>query len=510
MIRIYYNINIINYVKLVSILKICGRGGEMAEFQSRFQEYKKRVPIDEKNCSVRFDVTKCKNCALCRRACETMQTVLDYYSLESTGDMPVCVHCGQCANACPFGAITEVNDVERVKAAIADKDTVVTFQTAPAVRVGLGEAFGLEAGTFVQGKMIAALRKLGADYVFDTNYGADLTIQEEASELLHRVVSEDIPLPQFTSCCPAWVEFAETFYPELIPHLSTAKSPISIMSAAEKIWFAEEQKIAPEKIVNVCVTPCTAKKAEIRRPELNAAARYWDKSSLMDTDICITTRELADWIKEAAIDFDSLEDERYDPVFGEASGGGIIFGNTGGVMEAALRSAYYFHTGSPALAEFIPFEPIRGLQGIKEADVPLGDVTLRIAAISGLGNARAFIDKIRSEGTFGKYAFIEVMACPGGCIGGGGQPKVKMPMVQKTQQARVDSLYKRDDEVKLKASWENPEIQVLYNEFFEKPLSEKSEAYLHTIFTDRSADLGPEKHVTPQTNSMSPKYKPVE
>lgn len=219
----------------------------MPEFHSRFENIDRRVPIDEHNCAVQFDVTKCKNCTLCRRACADTQTVLDYYSLSSTGDLPICVHCGQCATACPFDAINEVNDVGRVKEALNDPDKIVIFQTAPAVRVGLGEAFGMEPGSFVEGKMVSALRALGADYVFDTDFGADMTIMEEAMELLHRLQSEEIPIPQFTSCCPAWVEFAETFYPDLIPHLSSTKSPISILSPIIKTYLPSRRILIPRK-----------------------------------------------------------------------------------------------------------------------------------------------------------------------------------------------------------------------------------------------------------------------
>lgn len=479
----------------------------MLNFQSRFKELARRVPIDEHNCSVQFEESKCKNCTLCRRVCANTQTVMDYYYLPSTGDMPICVHCGQCASACPFDAITEVNDVERVKAAIADPDKIVMFQTAPAVRVGLGEAFGLEPGSFVEGKMVGALRALGADYVFDTNFGADLTIMEEAMELLHRLQAEEIPIPQFTSCCPAWVEFAEIFYPDLIPHLSSTKSPISILSAVEKTWFAETKNIDPKKIVNVCVTPCTAKKAEIRRPEFNVSANFWDIPELRDTDICITTRELAGWIKEAGLDFEQLQEGAFDRVFGQASGGGIIFGNTGGVMEAAIRTAYYFFTGRTAPKDFIPFEDVRGLEGVKKASVAFGHFVLHIAAISGLGNARVFIDDLIKNDLFENYSFIEIMACPGGCIGGGGQPKVKAPQVKKVNQARMDRLYQYDAEAQIKSSWENPEIKALYEAFLEEPLSEMAETYLHTYFDDKSDLLGRMKNVEPETNPMSNRFK---
>lgn len=480
----------------------------MAEFTSRFKEITRRVPIDEHNVSVKFDESKCKNCTLCRRQCEGTMSVMDYYYLPSTGDMPICVHCGQCSSACPFGAITEVSEIEQVKAAIRDKDTVVMFQTAPAVRVGLGEEFGLEFGSFVEGKMVAALRSLGADYVFDTNFGADLTIMEEATELLHRLQSEEAPVPQFTSCCPAWVEFAEIYFPELLPNLSTTKSPISILSAMEKTYFAKKAGIDPKKIVNVCITPCTAKKAEIRRPELQAAADYWEMDGLRDTDYCLTTRELARWIREEGIDFDSLADASFDHVFGEASGAGVIFGNSGGVMEAALRTAYYFFTGREAPAVFLPFEPIRGMEGVKKASVAFGHFVIHVAAVSGLANARKFIDELIKENKLDEYSFIEVMACPGGCIGGGGQPLTKMPKAKEAKQARITSLYKRETECKVRSSWQNEEIQALYKEFLGKPLGEMSEMMLHTYFLSKHDLLGKLDHITPETNPSSTRFKP--
>lgn len=480
----------------------------MSTFQSRFKELNRRVPIDEHNVSVQFDVTKCKNCTLCRRACADTQSVLDYYYLPSTGDMPICVHCGQCASACPFGAIVEKNDVDEVRAAIQDTDKIVIFQTAPAVRVGLGESFGMDPGAFVEGKMVAALRALGADYVFDTDFGADMTIMEEAMELLHRLQSEEVPIPQFTSCCPAWVEFLETYYPDFIPHLSSTKSPISIFSPIIKTWFAKKKNIDPKNIVVVDVAPCTAKKAEIKRPEMNASAAFWNIPELRDTDISITTRELAEWIKADGVDFAGLDDSEFDKMFGLSSGGGKIFGNSGGVMEAALRAAYYFFTGRKAPADFVPFEPVRGLEGVKKATVVFGHFVIHVAAISGLANARKFIDEMVAAENFEDYSFIEVMACPGGCIGGGGQPKVKLPQVKKVNQARMDSLYESDVQAEYKACWENPEIQDLYKEFLVEPLSERAEMMLHTYFTDRSDDLGDVKDITPATNPLSPKYKP--
>ncbi|MDU4466500.1 MAG: [Fe-Fe] hydrogenase large subunit C-terminal domain-containing protein, partial [Veillonella sp.] len=315
---------------------------------SKYQFLDRRVPIEEGNIAIVQDLSKCKNCSLCRKACAVDMGVFDYYDLTTNGDHPICIHCGQCASICPFDSINERSEIDEVKAAIADPNKIVVFQTAPAVRVGLGEEFGLDAGTFVEGKMVAALRKLGGDYILDTNFGADMTIMEEASELLERVINSDSVLPQFTSCCPAWVKFAETFYPEFLPNLSTAKSPIAMQAPTQKTYFAEKMGLDAKQIVAVAVTPCTAKKFEIRRDEMNSSSEYWDVPEMRDTDYCITTRELAKWLRAEEINFDELEDSAFDPLMGEASGGGIIFGNTGGVMEAAMRAAYKLATGEDA------------------------------------------------------------------------------------------------------------------------------------------------------------------
>jgi NADH-quinone oxidoreductase subunit G len=480
---------------------------KMSDFESRFKELNRRVAIDEHNASVHFDVEKCKNCTMCRRQCASTMSVTDYYYLQSTGDVPICVHCGQCSAICPFGATTAVSSVEDVKAAIADKNYTVIFQTAPAVRVSLGESFGMPFGTFVEGKMVAALRALGADYVFDTCTGADLTIMEEASELVHRLEYEKDLLPQFTSCCPAWVEFAEIFFPEMIPHLSTSKSPISMLAPMIKTYFAKNKQIDPSKIVSVCVTPCTAKKTEILRPEMNASAQFWDIPSMRDTDLCITTRELANWIKESGIDFASLQEEAYDDVFGKASGSGIIFGSTGGVMESALRTAYYLKNGETAPADFMEFKPIRGLNGVKEAEVPYGNKILHVAAVNGLSNVRLFIHEMEEDIMLGHYSFIEVMACPGGCIGGGGQPHTKLPQTNAAKQSRSDSLYKRDLECSIRSSWQNPDIKKLYSEFLMSPLSPIAESMLHTSFKNKHYRLGSMDDITPQTCPTSPQYK---
>lgn len=466
-------------------------------FTSRFEKLDRRVAVDTQNASIQFDASKCKNCTLCRRRCADVMSMTGYYSLESTGDNPICVHCGQCSLMCMFGATTGVSQQEAVEKEINDPDKVVIFQTAPAVRVALGEEFGLPFGTMVEGKMIAALRALGGDYVFDTNFGADLTIMEEASELLYRIRNKKELLPQFTSCCSSWVEFAEIFFPEIITHLSTAKSPISMLSPMIKTYFAKRMNIDPEKIVTVCVTPCTSKKTEIQRPERNAAGIYWKKPEIRDTDYCVTTRELADWLKKREIDFTALEDSQYDSIFGESSGAGNIFGASGGVMEAALRTLVYLQTGKPADEEFLQFEPVRGLEGVKEAAVTLDNDIIHVAAISGLGNARKFINRMKEKHSWKKYAFIEVMACPGGCAGGGGQPQTKIPKEIPAKRARIETLYAIDKAKEIHSSWQNQEVQTLYAKFLGEPLSELSEQLLHTQYVNKHYMLGREDDVTP-------------
>lgn len=453
-----------------------------------------RVPIEADNPSIVRNESLCVKCGQCRNVCTSPIGVLETYALEQTGDRAICIHCGQCANVCPVDSITEVYEYPEVKAAVEDKDKIVIVSTSPSVRVALGEEFGLPKGTFVQGKMVALLRALGVDYVLDTNFAADLTIVEEASELLARITGEtDKPLPQFTSCCPAWVKFAETYYPELLPHISTAKSPIGMQGPTIKTYFAQKMGIDPRKIVNVALTPCTAKKFEIRREEMNAAGQQLGISELRDMDNVITTRELALWAKEAGIDFVSLEDSDFDKLMGEASGAGVIFGNTGGVMEAALRTAYAYFTGEQPPKEMLKLEPVRGYDGLREASVELAGRVINVAVVHGTENVRKLI-----AAGIEKYHFIEVMTCPGGCIGGGGQPKDFAYDADAARKARIEGLYERDAEMELHLSHENKEIKQLYQEFYGAPLSELAEAMLHTAYQDRSADLkkGEKKKMT--------------
>lgn len=349
-----------------------------------------RVPIESDNPSIVRNESLCIKCGQCRNVCTSPVGVLGTYALEQTGDRAICIHCGQCANVCPVGSITEVYEYTEVKAAVQDKDKIVIVSTSPSVRVALGEEFGMPKGAFVQGKMVALLRALGVDYVLDTNFAADLTIVEEASELLARIKGEtDKPLPQFTSCCPAWVKFAETYYPELLPHVSTAKSPIGMQGPTIKTYFAQKMGIDPRKIVNVALTPCTAKKFEIRREEMNAAGQKLGIAELRDMDNVITTRELALWAKEAGIDFTSLEDSDFDKFMGEASGAGVIFGNTGGVMEAALRTAYAYLTGEQPPKEILKLEPVRGYDGLREASVEIAGRVINVAVVHGTEAERA-------------------------------------------------------------------------------------------------------------------------
>lgn len=447
-----------------------------------------RVPIEVDNPAIRRIENLCIKCGQCRDICRDYISVLGYYDLSKTNDTAVCIHCGQCANVCPVSSITETPEMDAVIAAAKDPDKVLIVSTSPSVRVSLGEAFGMQRGSFVEGKMIALLRKLGADYVLDTNFAADMTIVEEASELVERLTTHNKPLPQFTSCCPAWVKFAEIYYPELLPNISSAKSPIGMQGPTIKTYFAKKMGIDPNKIVNVALTPCTAKKFEIRRGEMNASARYLDLPGLRDMDHVITTRELADWAKKADIDFSSLEDSKFDKLMGEASGAGVIFGNTGGVMEAAVRTAYEFVTHEPAPKELYTLEPVRGMQEIREAAVEIGTLRLQLAVIYGTSNVRRFLSMAKESGKH--YDFIEVMTCPGGCIGGGGQPKADVEERRTMVDSRIESLYKRDAQMKLRKSHENPELKQLYEEFYRKPLSPIAEEMLHTSYTDRSGLLG--------------------
>ena len=446
-----------------------------------------RVPIELDNPSICRKEELCIKCGQCRDVCTKDIGVHGTYNFAQTGGKAICINCGQCANVCPTASITEVYEYEKVKEAIKDPNKIVIVSTSPSVRVALGEEFGMPKGSFVQGKMVALLRALGVDYVLDTNFAADLTIVEEASELVERITKKTKPLPQFTSCCPAWVKFAETYYPEMIPNISSAKSPIGMQGPTIKTYFAKKMGIDPERIVNVALTPCTAKKFEIRREEMNAAGKKLGKPEMRDMDQVITTRELAIWAKESGIDLNSLQDSKYDSLMGQASGAGVIFGNTGGVMEAALRTAYFYITGKQPEGKLLDLQPVRGYEGLREASLEINGMTVNVAVVYGTANARKMIELVKKGEK--DYHFIEVMTCPGGCIGGGGQPKDFAVDANESRKARIESLYKRDASLAIRSSHENPEIKQLYQDFYGKPLSELAEKMLHTIYTDRSDDL---------------------
>ena len=460
-----------------------------------------RVPIDEDNVAIVRHEEKCIKCGMCKTVCEEYIGVHGTYTLEETGGKGICIHCGQCTQVCPVDSLTERYEYQDIREAIADPEKIVIVSTSPSVRVGLGEEFGMPAGSFVEGKMIALLRKLGVDYVLDTNFAADLTIVEEASELIERITKGRGPLPQFTSCCPAWVKFAEIYYPEMLPNISSAKSPIGMQGPTIKTYFAKKKGIDPTKIVNVALTPCTAKKFEIRREEMSDAADYLQIEGLRDMDAVITTRELAKMAREAGIDFASLEDSAYDEYMGEGSGAGVIFGNTGGVMEAALRTAYELITGKEAPAPLLDLQPVRGYEGIREASLDVDGLTVNVAVVYGTANVRKMIERVKAGEK--QYHFIEVMTCPGGCIGGGGQPKTMLPIADDARKARIASLYKRDGSMKVRKSHENEQIKKLYEEFYGQPLSELAEKMLHTMYKDRSELL----HVNAKEEKKMTKWK---
>lgn len=453
-----------------------------------------RVAVNADNPALARDESLCVKCTMCAQICSDYIGVNNNYSLAATGDRAVCVHCGQCINVCSTGSLYSPTEFEAVQKAIDDPDTIVVMSTSPSVRVGIAEAFGYSAGSFAQGKMIGLLRALGADYVLDTNFGADLTIVEEASELIERVVNGDKPLPQFTSCCPAWVQYCETFHPEILDHISSAKSPIGMQGPTVKTYFAKKMGLDPKKIMHVVVTPCTAKKYEIRREEMCAAGKYLGIEGMRDTDHVVTTHELALWAKERGIRYEDVKEGTYDSLMGEASGAGVIFGNTGGVMEAALRTAYEFITHQKSPDVLFDLQPVRGLKDVREASLDVGGKTVNVAVVYGTASAGRFIEEMKKPGAK-QYHFVEVMTCPGGCISGGGQPKLEPGKENVIRQKRIDALYKRDSSMDRahRTSHDNSEIKELYKDFYGKPLSDLAEKMLHTSYTDRSADLGAKK-----------------
>ena len=459
--------------------------------------------IDRSSPSFIKDDSKCIRCQRCVRTCSQLQHVSAIavankgakQKISSFHDRPmshvVCTNCGQCVNRCPTGALVERTYIDQVWDAIYDPDKHVVVQTGPAVRVALGEDLGYDPGERVTGKMVTALRQLGFDSILDTDFTADLTIMEEGTELLTRLKKalvdgdKSVSLPMFTSCSPGWIKFIEHKYPKMLNNLSTCKSPQQMFGALAKTYYAQKRNIDPSKIVSVSIMPCTAKKYEADRPEMRS-------SGYKDVDYVLTTRELAVMVKQAGIDFRSLGESACDSVMGDSTGAAVIFGATGGVMEAALRTAYEIVTGREVPFKNLNIVPVRGMEGVKEASIKIEGTTedwnflegaeLKVAIAHGLINANRLVKAI-SEGK-ASYHFIEIMACPGGCIGGGGQP---IPTNMEIRKKRMEAIYSEDENLPLRKSHENPEVVAIYKEFLTTPNSHKSHELLHTHYLERES-----------------------
>ncbi|HHX58298.1 MAG TPA: 4Fe-4S binding protein [Candidatus Moranbacteria bacterium] len=456
------------------------------------ESLKNRV-VDEGNNCIKRDSQYCIECRRCVQACREIQTVTEYEmhyrniatkvgtAYEKSMD---CIFCGQCANLCPTAAIVEKDETKKMERLLKDPQMHTVFYVAPSVRVTIGEEFGLEPGVFMEHKINTALRELGADKIFDINFGADLTIMEEAHELtvrLGKMIAGDrqVKIPMFTSCCPSWVLYVEKYWPHLPNHLSSAKSPVGMIGAMVKTYYAQKEGLNPKAIATIAIMPCTSKKFEITRKEMGRAG-------YQDNDLVVTTREFARYLKKKRIDLPNLTDGKADQLMSEYSGGGMIFGATGGVMEAALRTAYENLT-----CESLPkieFEMVRGVSGIREAEIiiPKGkcntkELKIKVAVVHKIANAKKILEMVERGNC--PYHFVEVMACPGGCLGGGGQP---LPVDDEIRDKRRRAIYQRDKELPVRKCHENPMIKKIYSEFLGEPGGELSEKYLHTKYFDRS------------------------
>lgn len=435
-------------------------------------EEDKRIKISEYNPAIARINEKCINCGQCKKTCENIVNLS--YDLNICKE-PICLGCGQCLLNCPTGAIIPKYSYKEVKSIIDMNEKIVVAIIAPAVRVSIGEAFGLEPGVNSEKKLVASLKKLGFDYVFDTAFGADLTILEEVAEFAQRLKDKS-KLPQFTSCCPAWVKYAEIYHPELIDNISTCKSPIGMQCAIIKSYFCEKKGFDPSKVVTVAITPCTAKKLEAKEYTLNI-------------DHVLTASELAILLKEEDIKLNELDEVEFDSMMAESSGAGVLFGNSGGVCESAIRTLYRILTKKNLNEKDLVFEDLRGFNGIKQATITIGEYKLRVAVVQQLEN----LEKLLLNNKYKHFHFIEVMNCKGGCIGGGGQPLCQIPKLEEVKKKRAEGLYNIDTKRVKRCAHDNQELKLLYKEYLKAPLSEKSLNLLHTSYSDKSNLLNPKK-----------------